>query len=136
MNAESTLNKVEAGAVDEASRSERTRGGTYYQPNVDILEKENELLLLADMPGAKADAIDVRFEEGELTIHAPVTERQSDDAKYLLAEYGVGDFYRTFRVSEQIDAAKIHAEYSDGVLRLHLPKVEAAKPRRITVTAQ
>lgn len=136
MNAESTPNKVEAGDVEETSRSERTRGGRYYQPNVDILENESELLLLADMPGAKADAIDVRFEDGELTIHAPVPERQSAEAKYLLAEYGVGEFYRTFRVSEQIDAAKIHAEFSDGVLRLHLPKVEAAKPRRIAVTAQ
>jgi HSP20 family molecular chaperone IbpA len=136
MNPESASNKVQAEAAEEASRSERTRGGRYYQPNVDILEKENELLLLADMPGAKAEAIDVRFEDGELTIHAPVAERQSADAKYLLAEYGVGDFYRTFRVSEQIDAAKIQAEFSDGVLRLHLPKVEAVKPRRIAVTAQ
>ncbi len=54
---------------------------------------------------------------------------------YLLREYGVGDFYRTFRVSEQIDASRIEAEYADGVLKLHLPKVEAVKPRKITVKA-
>jgi HSP20 family protein len=51
----------------------------------------------------------------------------------LLQEYGVGDFYRTFKVSEQIDSTRISAEYHDGVLTIHLPKVEAAKPRKISV---
>lgn len=136
MKAEPTLKKPEKSAAEEPSQVERTRSGRHYQPNVDILEKEDELLLLADMPGAKPGEIDIRFEEGELTIHAPVAERQGAETNYLLAEYGVGDFYRTFRVSEQIDASKIQAEYSEGVLRLRLPKVEAAKPRKIEVVAQ
>ncbi len=136
MNAESTLKKVETSPSEEPLRSERTRSGQSYQPNVDILEKENELLLLADMPGAKPGEIDIRFEDGELTIHAPAAQRQDASTNFLLAEYGVGDFYRTFRVSEQIDGAKISAEYVDGVLRLHLPKVEAVKPRKIEVNAQ
>jgi hypothetical protein len=59
-------------------------------------------VLLITLPGARSGEIDIRFEDGELTIHAPATTRQTADESYLLMEYGVGDFYRTFRVSEQI----------------------------------
>ena len=52
------------------------------------------------------------------------------------AEFGVGDFFRTFRVSEQVDATQITADYRDGVLTLHLPKAAAAKPRKIAVQAR
>jgi HSP20 family protein len=117
---------------DSLPQTERTRGGRVYRPNVDILEKQDELLVVADMPGVKGGEIDIRFEDGELTIHGPSAARQ-EGVRYLLQEYGVGDFYRTFRVSERIDAAKISAEYKDGVLVLHLPKVEAVKPRKIKV---
>jgi HSP20 family protein len=66
-------------------------------------------------------------------IRAKVDPRQDDGMEYLVQEYGVGDYYRTFQVSETIDAAKISAEYADGVLTLHLPKAESSKPRRIRV---
>lgn len=135
MLSESTLETAENKQADAPAAAERTRSGRFYRPNVDILEKPDELLLFADMPGAKSGEIDIRFEDGELTIHAPAATRQAADEPFLLAEYGVGDFYRTFRVSEQIDATKIQAEYRDGVLCLHLPKVEAAKPRKIEVQA-
>ena len=121
--------------TDGAQAEEHTRSGQFYRPNVDILETANELLLQADLPGATSDAIDINFEDGTLTIHAKVNNRQSGETSYLLQEYGIGDFYRTFKVSEQIDSTRISAEYHDGVLSLHLPKVEAAKPRKITVQA-
>jgi len=112
--------------------AEHTRSGAFYRPNVDILEKPEELLLLADIPGAKGDEVDVRFEDGTLSIHAKVEPRH-ENGDYLLQEYGVGDYWRTFEISEAIDAAKISAEYAEGVLTLHLPKAEAVKPRRIPV---
>jgi HSP20 family molecular chaperone IbpA len=115
--------------------AERTRCGTCYRPRVDIIERPEELLLRADMPGVKGDQIDIHFEDGELAIHGRVEPRQDETVGYLLHEYGVGDFYRTFRVSEQVDATKIHAEYSAGVLTVHLPKTEAVKPRKIQVRA-
>jgi len=117
----------------EQARAERTRCGRCYRPNVDILEKPDELLVLADVPGATPETIDVKFEDGTLTIHAQVEPRQDAQTQYLLAEYGVGDFVRSFEVSEAIDSAKISAEYADGVLTLHLPKAEAVKPRVIKV---
>ena len=104
----------------------------YYRPNVDIVELPNELVLFADTPGARADSIDVQYENGELTVRAMVEPRQPA-ANYLLREYGVGGFIRTFRVGDQIDASRISAEYADGVLKLHLPKAEAVRPRKIDV---
>ena len=103
---------------------------------MDILERPDELLVLADLPGAKSDQIDIKFEKGTLTLHATVPERQSEDQHYLAHEYGVGDYYRTFQVSEAIDAGRIAAEYADGVLTLHLPKAESIKPRKISVSTK
>jgi HSP20 family protein len=129
MTVESTVNKT----AGEATSAEHTRAVQCYRPQVDILEQQNELLLKADVPGAQADQIDVHFEDGTLTLRAVVPLRQSAEQRFLLREYGVGDFCRTFRVSESIDAGKISAEYQEGVLTLHLPKVEAVKPRKIEV---
>jgi HSP20 family molecular chaperone IbpA len=119
----------------EEGRMERTRGGQCYRPHVDILEAGDELVLVADMPGVKSDAIDINFEEGVLSIQGAVAPRYQDNVDFLLYEYGIGDFYRTFRVSEQVDASAIRAEFAAGVLTIHLPKAEQAKPRKIAVRA-
>jgi HSP20 family protein len=123
-------------SVDESAAGEHTRCGCHYRPNVDIIEQADELLVLADVPGARGEQIDVDFEEGNLSIHAQVKPRQDEGTEYLVREYGVGDYFRTFRISEAIDAAKITAEYADGVLTLHLPKAESTKPRKIEVKSQ
>jgi HSP20 family protein len=115
---------------------EQTRSGQFFRPDVDIVETPDELLVLADMPGLGTDLIDIRFEDGTLTIHGRVPSRQPADVRFLLREYAVGDFFRTFRVSENIDASRITADYSGGVLTLHLPKSEKAKPRKIAVQAK
>jgi len=127
MTTEATLQKETESGV------EATRPGPCYLPNVDILETKDELLLVADLPGVTAGEIDIHFEDGQLSVSAPAKTRQAEGTRYLLREYGVGDFHRTFRVSEQIDASRIAAEFTDGVLTLHLPKVEAVKPRKISV---
>ena len=124
----------EEGKADSAL-PESIHGGTSYTPRVDILETENELEVFADMPGCKPEDVDVRYENGQLEIHGKCAPRQ-ENVEYLLQEYGVGDYYRSFSVSEAIDPGQIMATYKQGVLAVHLPKSAAAKPRRITVTAE
>ena len=105
---------------------------TYVAP-VDIVETAEELRLLVDLPGARADSIDLDYELGTLSIHATVEPRQDSDTRFALREYGVGDFDRSFQVGDSVDASNIRAEYKDGVLTVHLPKAEAVKPRKIAV---
>lgn len=131
MSATTALEKRTASG----EQPELTHGGRTYVPDVDILEKPDELLLLADVPGARADGIDISYERGLLTIHARVESRQKEDTNFILREYGVGDFVRSFQVGEGIDGGRIQAEYRHGVLTLHLPKLEAAKQRKIKVKA-
>ena len=111
---------------------EHTRSSECFRPDVDILELAEELLVHADVPGSRAEDIDINFEDGSLTIYAKVAER-TPHGPVLSREYGVGDYRRTFRISEQIDPTGISAQYKNGVLTLHLPKVERARPRKIQV---
>lgn len=119
----------------ETNALERTRAGATYTPRFDILENENELLLLGDLPGVAKEDLDLRFEKNELAIYGKAPPRQ-ENVEYLYSEYGVGDFYRAFTIGEAIDAANISAELKNGVLTIHLPKTEAVKPRRIAVKGE
>jgi HSP20 family protein len=114
------------------TRPERMRGGVYFTPRVDIVESDNELVLYADLPGVRPEDVDLRYEQGELTLQARCRPRHPERG-HLLSEYEVGDFYRAFAVGEAIDASKISAEFKNGVLTVHLPKMEQVKPRQITV---
>jgi HSP20 family protein len=119
-----------------AVQPERIRGGRAYSPSVDIMETENELMLVADVPGARADSVDINYEQGLLILHVGVEPRQAEEnTNFLYREYGVGDYYRSFQIGEGIDARKIEAELKDGVLTVHLPKADAVKPRKIQVKA-
>ena len=106
--------------------------GLLARPRVDVLETENEVLLLADLPGVKSDAVDVRFENGELTIHGRRFAGNADKRR-ALTEYEPAHYHRSFRLTEDIAAERIEAELKNGVLSVRLPKAEAAKPRRIAV---
>lgn len=128
-----TTTTIEKRCCDIA-QPEPTRGGPKYTPVVDILERADELVLRADVPGATAENIEIHYERGLLTLHARVTPRvPRDGARTLLNEYGVGDFFRSFQIGEGIDAAQISAEVASGVLTLRLPKTEAVRSRRIAV---
>lgn len=125
---------IEKQESREIQKAERIRAGRTFVPQVDIIEKEDRLLLLADVPGVKPDGVDISYERGELTIHGKVERRQNpEETRFMLREYGVGDYYRTFQVGEGVDSRKIEAELKDGVLTLHLPKKQEAVPRKISV---
>lgn len=117
---------------NEAQR--RASEGVTYTPRFDICETDDELILYGDLPGVEAGDLDIRFEDKELTIHGKVASGPSGRRR-LRDEYGVGDYYRTFSVDEALDAERISAELKNGVLTVHLPKAESAKPKRIEVRA-
>lgn len=112
-----------------------TTQNVWFTPRVDILETEDELTLFVDMPGVFPNQVDVRFENGELILHGRCQPR-GQGARFTTWEYGVGDFYRTFTISEEINAEGIAAELKNGVLTVHLPKRESVKPRRIPVKGE
>ncbi len=130
-----TLESTHDNCQPCATRGERTRNERRFSPHVDILERPDELTVVADMPGVTGSDIDVQFENRTLTIHGRVAPRPDAKTRFLIREYGIGDFVRTFQVSEAIDAARISAEFADGVLTLRLPKAEAVRPRKISVTS-
>ncbi len=117
---------------DGGATFEQTRQPT-FMPQFDIWEGDDELLLMGDLPGVDVDDLDIRYENRELTIHGKVSPRTAHEMLY--SEYAVGDFHRTFAISDVIAADKISAQMCNGVLKLHLPKSEKIKPRRIEVNA-
>jgi HSP20 family protein len=121
-----------ANGSETTQRGERTRSSSYFQPRVDIFETETELTLYADVPGVKADDVELRYERGELVLQAR-PERRDSGGLALLREYEEGDYFRVFQIHESIDASKIEAACKNGVLTVHLPKVEAARPRQVRV---
>ncbi|MBN2807983.1 MAG: Hsp20/alpha crystallin family protein [Deltaproteobacteria bacterium] len=115
----------------EATMPERSRQIASAAPVVDIYENEDEILLYADMPGVKKEDVDIKIDNGNLAISGIRTLKTSGVVNW--AEFGDLDYRRTFSVPQTIDVAKVNAELKDGVLRLHLPKSEAAKPRQIEI---
>jgi HSP20 family molecular chaperone IbpA len=118
----------------DVTQVERSRAGRTYAPNVDIIEEKDKWLVVADVPGARAENIDIQYEQGQLTINASVPpRRQESETHYLVREYGIGDYHRCFRLGEGVDAGRIEADVSNGVLTVHLPKSEAVLPKKIAV---
>lgn len=115
-------------------RSEATRGQHYFTPRVDIFETDSELLLQADVPGVRPEDVDLRYDQGELILHARVPAR-STGRRFLVREYEEGDFFRAFTVHESIDSTRISAECKNGVLTVHLPKAAPHRTRQVPVNA-
>jgi len=112
---------------------EKTRPGRYYIPDVDILEFSDHLEMSADMPGVGDKDVQVTLEDGVLTIQGMVSTGMYDGLSPQYTEYNVGNYFRQFSLHESIDGSTIKATMRNGVLDLVLPKVEAAKPRKIEV---
>ena len=118
-----------------AGPAEQTTPGLVFTPAVDIFETDKEITLLADMPGVKTDGLTIDLRENTLTLSADVTPFRGSDEEDLLIEYESGKYYRQFTLGELINQEKIDARLTDGVLRLSLPKVEKATPKKIAVKA-
>ena len=115
----------------EESALERSRQIPAVAPVVDIFENDDEILLHADMPGVVKEDVSVNVDNGKLEISGVRNLTTKGSANW--EEFGNVEYQRTFSVPQTIDVAKVNAELKDGVLRLHLPKSEAAKPRMIQI---
>jgi HSP20 family protein len=118
-----------------AEETERTRSRRAFIPKADIYETENEIIVLADIPGANEKTIEITLEKNVLSITAYVEPTRTGEYDIAYAEYEEGDYQRSFRLSNEIDRDKIEASVSEGVLRLRLPKSKEAATRKITVKA-
>jgi HSP20 family molecular chaperone IbpA len=112
---------------------EQTRPGPVYTPAVDIFEHESAITVLADMPGVKAQDLDIDLRENVLTLTGRVSPSEAPAQSFVLREYEPGTFFRQFTLGSAIEQSKIDAKLTDGVLRLELPKAEKARPRQIAV---
>ena len=125
MNQEHTVAQVEKAIPEKSQKL------TVLIPSVDIYENTEEILLYADLPGVKKEDISIDLDNGQLTL---VGNRYFEAGKGVqFEEFGSAQFRRVFSVPQGIDLAKVDAELNEGVLKLHLPKSEAVKPRRIEV---
>jgi HSP20 family molecular chaperone IbpA len=125
------MDKAQEITKHEEKNIEKTREMYEATPAVDIYENEDKILLHADMPGVVKEDISVDIDNGTLTISG--VRRLETEGAATYEEFTDVEYVRSFSVPQTIDVEKVEAELKDGVLRLHLPKSEAAKPRQIEI---
>ena len=124
------MTKADKRAVAETQQS---TSRNYVSPRVNITETKDGYLLEAEMPGVNKEGLEISLEGNELTFTGRRHE-EVQDLELVYRESAKRDFRRVFVLDPTIDSAKIEAKMENGVLKLHLPKAEQVKPRRITVT--
>jgi HSP20 family molecular chaperone IbpA len=134
MSNENPTREIETREKQEVER-EQTRPGIVFRPDVDIVERSGGFLVVADLPGVDDQHVDVRLENGTLAIRADLAVEPEPEWQPVYDEYRMGSYYREFALSDRINVEGIEASMKDGVLELHLPKVEQHRPRSIEVKA-
>lgn len=110
-----------------------TEGGLLRSPDTEVMETEEAIYVMMEMPGVRQDDLDIGLEANILTVRAAKGPERVENARYHLSERRYGTFSRSFVLPRQVDAERIRARYSDGVLRIVVPKTEQARRRRIEV---
>lgn len=119
--------------VGRQNGGEPMRVGPVFRPPTDIYESDDKVVIVADLPGVAPQDLDVTLERRVLTIRGSVRAPAPGGYRQVYAEYGVGDFERTFALSDDIDRDQIEARQTHGVLTLELPKSATTRPRKIEV---
>ncbi len=115
---------------------ERTRDQLVYSPDVDIVETEDDVIVIADIPGIDEKALNVTLEDEILFMQGNIEPRPLDEYKLAAREYGVGNYERRFRILSDVDSAAIQAKVKNGVLRVVLPKSKKARRHVIPIVAE
>ena len=111
---------------------ETTKNEAYFAPHVDIFESDQDVTVIADMPGVTPEGVELSLEDNILTLQGHRSPQQQP-GRPILEEYEVGHYLRRFTVAETIDQERIEASLANGVLRVRLPKAIPAQPRKIQV---
>ncbi len=127
---------IDVKKQNEIETPERASDRRVFTPRADIIENEHEFVVIADVPGADDKAVEITLERNVLTLRATPPMEQPEGFSLIYSEYAVGDFERSFVLSDQIERDGIEARVKDGVLRLHLPKSKAAKAQKIVVRGE
>src|SRR5690242_15715598 len=107
---------------------------TEWSPLVDITEDDKEYVVKAEIPEMKKEDIKINVHDDVLTVSGERKyEKEEKGKKYHRVERAYGSFMRSFALPENADGTKVNAEYNDGMLKVHLPKLEKAKPKAIEV---
>jgi len=133
MSNENKTIQVKQDDVLAAQETERMRDRRLYSPRADIYETKEGLTLVMDVPGADQDSVDITLEKNVLTINAFPAGTKFEQHTLAYAEYGEGDYQRSFALSDEIDRGHIDAHVKNGVLTLHLAKVAEVKPQKISI---
>lgn len=128
---EESQSLVPAPATEEAGNAEPR---LLFNPPIDIYETPEGLVLYADLPGVTADGLDLQVQDNRLTLFGRIQRNDPDPKSVIHQEYRVGDFLRSFILSDEVDHERIQAKLANGVLRVDLPRASRAKPRRIEVS--
>ena len=115
------------------SKEEKTVPARYYVQNTDILETEDALTVVMEMPGVEKKDVDVSIENDVLRVEGRIDLTKYNGMEPLYTEYNVGHFARAFTLSDKVDQHQITAQLDDGVLTLTLKKTKEAMPRKITI---
>lgn len=128
------LNRVFSRPAVPAKNGKELLTVADWIPTVDISETEGEYVIKAELPDVKKEDVKVTLEDGVLTLTGERRqEKEEKNTKYHRVERSYGSFVRSFSLPDLVDETKVKAEYKDGMLNLHLPKSEKAKPRAIEV---
>jgi HSP20 family protein len=116
--------------------TERTRNQKVYVPKVDIIETIDAMVMYADIPGADEKTVEVTVEKSVLTIRGTIAPQQFEGRSICYAEYDIGDYERSFTVSDEVDRNRIEAVVKNGVLKLILHKIPQVEAKKITVRTE
>ncbi len=115
-------------------QEEQTTPARTFLATADIFETESALTVVLEIPGVDKSAVDISIKDDVLTVSARIDFSKYEGLQPIYTEYNIGNYRRSFALSNKIDQDKISAEIRDGVLTLVLPKAEEAKPRRIKIS--
>ena len=122
------VNNYNSNSINELLKTQNS-----ISPVVDIFETENDYILIANLPGVERSNIQVKLDDKSLILFGKINFEEAVNRKYILNEKEIGNYFRSFKISDSIDKEKINARYDNGQLIVTLPKHDKVKPREIDI---